>query len=458
MEERIVQFIRALRASKVRVGLSESIDAFDAVNYLGVKDREAFRLSLRATLIKDAAKLAIFDELFSLFFGQYTPLPTSNLTKELFPEEMEMLTQALNQLPEHLRKILKNLILGELFDSSELAQLSQFLNPKHSQNYLLRTESMRYSKQEKISQALLNAVHQLTELLLQMGMDFEKVEIIRQKLLRNQKALNQQLQQYINQHLVENLINEKTEENLDELMNRPIRSLSEQELEQLRKEVRRLANVLRTRIALRLKPAKSGSVDLKAIIRVNLKYGNIPFDVRYKNHALKPRLVLLCDLSTSVRVYSELMLSLLYEMQDQISKTYAFAFIDHLEYITPEFIGKGARQAISSVLQKMPPGHYNTDLGLSLKKLLQDYLDLLNRHTSFVIIGDGRNNYNNPRLDLMHEISRRCHRIIWFNPEPPLLWGKGDSDMLKYTPFCDKIFHVSTVSELASAIDQLLLT
>lgn len=458
MEERIVHFIRALRASKVRVSLSESIDAFDAVNYLGVKDREAFRLSLRATLVKDAAKLAIFDELFPLFFGQYTPPPTSNLTQELSPEEMEMMTQALNQLPEHLRKMLEKLIRGEMFDSSELTQLSRFLNPKHSQNYRFRTEAMRYSKQEKISQALLDAVHQLIELLLQLGMDFERAKIIRQKLLKNQKGLNQQLQQYIGQHLVENLINEKPEEILDELMNRPIRSLSEQELERLRKEVRRLANVLRTRIALRLKRAKSGSVDLKAIIRANLKFGNIPFDIRYKDHALKPRLVLLCDLSTSVRVYSELMLSLLYEMQDQISKTYAFAFINHLEYITPDFMGKGPRQAIASVLQKMPPGHYNTDLGLSLKKLLQDYLDLLNRRTTFVVIGDGRNNYNNPRLDLMHEISRRCHRLIWFNPEPPLSWGKGDSDMLKYTPFCDKIFHVSTVSELASSIDQLLLT
>jgi len=454
MEERIVQFIRALRASKVRISLSESIDAFEAVNHLGVKDRENFRLSLRATLVKDAAKLAIFDELFPLFFGQFTPPPTSNLTQELSPEESEMLTQALNQMTEYLRKMLEKLLRGELFDSNELTPLSRFLNLENNHYDRFRNESMRYVKQEKLSRALEDAIHQLVEMLLQMGMDFERAKIIQQKLLSNQEALNQQLQQYIGQHL----INKKPQENLDELINRPIRSLSEQELEHLRKEVRRLANVLRTRIALRLKRAKSGPIDLKAIIRANLKFGNIPFDIKHKDRTLKPRLVLLCDLSTSVRVYSELMLSLLYEIQDQISKTYAFAFIDHLEYITPEFIGKGARQAIFSVLQKMPPGHYNTDLGFSLKKLLQDYLDLLNRHTTFVIIGDGRNNYNNPRLDLMQEISHRCHRIIWFNPEPSLSWGKGDSDMLKYAPFCDRIFHVSTVSELASAIDQLLLT
>ncbi len=39
-------------------------------------------------------------------------------------------------------------------------------------------------------------------------------------------------------------------------MNRPFRSLSEEDMQVLRKEVRRLAAALRTRLALRLKRAK----------------------------------------------------------------------------------------------------------------------------------------------------------------------------------------------------------
>ncbi len=38
MEERIMKFVSALRASGVRVSLAESADAFDAVNHLGVKN------------------------------------------------------------------------------------------------------------------------------------------------------------------------------------------------------------------------------------------------------------------------------------------------------------------------------------------------------------------------------------------------------------------------------------
>jgi uncharacterized protein with von Willebrand factor type A (vWA) domain len=53
MESRILQLIAALRASDVRVSLAESAEAFSAVDLMGIQDREQFRLSLRATLIKD---------------------------------------------------------------------------------------------------------------------------------------------------------------------------------------------------------------------------------------------------------------------------------------------------------------------------------------------------------------------------------------------------------------------
>jgi hypothetical protein len=68
MEDRMIKFIAALRAEGVRVSLAESADAFLAVDDLGVLDRETFRLSLRATLVKEAADLPAFDELFPLFF------------------------------------------------------------------------------------------------------------------------------------------------------------------------------------------------------------------------------------------------------------------------------------------------------------------------------------------------------------------------------------------------------
>lgn len=70
MESRILQLISALRAGGVRVSLAESAEAFTAVDLMGIQDREQFRLSLRATLIKDLKDIPVFDKLFPLFSAQ----------------------------------------------------------------------------------------------------------------------------------------------------------------------------------------------------------------------------------------------------------------------------------------------------------------------------------------------------------------------------------------------------
>ena len=75
-----------------------------------------------------------------------------------------------------------------------------------------------------------------------------------------------------------------------------------------------------------------------------------------------------------------------------------------------------------------------------------------------IIVGDARNNYNDPRLDLFNLVARRSHRTLWINPEPPALWITGDSDMLKYAPYCDTVLQVNTLAELTSAVDKLLVS
>jgi uncharacterized protein with von Willebrand factor type A (vWA) domain len=111
---------------------------------------------------------------------------------------------------------------------------------------------------------------------------------------------------------------------------------------------------------------------------------------------------------------------------------------------------------VTQVLRRLPPGYYSTDLGYSLENFDRDYMDTVDSRTTFIIVGDGRNNYNNPRVDLFRTIARRSHRTLWLNPEPPGQWGTGDSDMLQYARYCDAILKVGTLSELTAAVDRLL--
>ena len=112
---------------------------------------------------------------------------------------------------------------------------------------------------------------------------------------------------------------------------------------------------------------------------------------------------------------------------------------------------------MTEILQKMPSGHYNTDLGFSLQNFSEEYMGMVDNRTTFIVVGDGRNNYNDPALDIFQDISRRSRATIWLNPEDKMQWGRGDSDMLKYAQLCGRVFHVSNLSELSEAVDELLV-
>src|SRR5512136_1565387 len=120
MEERIVKFISALRAGGVRVSLAESADAFNAVDKLGIQKRETFKLSLRATMIKEAKDIPTFEELFPLFFDTSDAPPLMDLTKDLTPEEAQMIAEALRQFSQRLREMIEKLLRGEKLSQDEL--------------------------------------------------------------------------------------------------------------------------------------------------------------------------------------------------------------------------------------------------------------------------------------------------------------------------------------------------
>jgi uncharacterized protein with von Willebrand factor type A (vWA) domain len=456
MESRILQLIAALRASGVRVSLAESAEAFSAVDLMGIQHREHFRLSLRTTLVKDMRDLPIFDKLFPLFFGSgQPPMMGGNPTDDMTPEEAQMFADALRQFAESLRQRMERLMNGEQLSREELDALGQMVG-------LNQMDDLRY--QEWMAQRMMRALEfpevrqalrELMEQLQQMGMSKERLEQIREQIRQNLQGLEQQIKQFAGERIAENLSEQPPSEGVDNLMNRPFQALSDADKKILQREVKRLAAALRTRIALRQKRAKTGQLDPKTTIRANLKYHGVPMEIKYRDRTRKPKIVIICDVSTSMRFCSELMLSFLFALQGQVRKTHAFAFIDHLESISEDFNGSDADEAIAAVLWRMPSGHYNTDLGWSLNNFNNEYLDTLNGQTTLIIVGDGRNNYNDPRLDIFSLMSRRAARTIWLNPEPPFLWH-GDSDMPKYAPLCNDVLQVGNLRDLVGAVDALL--
>ena len=188
----------------------------------------------------------------------------------------------------------------------------------------------------------------------------------------------------------------------------------------------------------------------------NLRNGGVPLELKHKIHHQKPKLVIICDVSTSVRPVAEFMLRLVYELQDQIAKARPFIFIDDITDISAAFQQYRPEVAVEMVLAENQPGYYNTNLGNSLSTFMHDHLNAIDHRTSLIFIGDGRNNFSDPRCDLVDQQKRRAKRVVWLSPESPYLWGTGDSDMHAYVPFCNAVHEVANLQQLADAVDGLL--
>jgi uncharacterized protein with von Willebrand factor type A (vWA) domain len=456
MEQRIIDFIAGLRAAGVRISIAESADAFRAVEALGAQDRERFRVALRATLVKEGQDLSTFEQLFPLFFSSDAPPPMGSAAEELSPDDLERLAEAIRQFSGRLRDLLQRLLNGEPLTGQELDQLGELVGLRHADHPALAPWMSQRMLRALGMPQVQNALHDLWQILNQLGMSRQRLEQLQQLVQGNMDALQGQVQRHVGATVARRMAEQGRPDADPDLLHRPFRSLTDAEVAELRQQVRRMAALLRSRLALRQRRGKTGILDAKATIRANQRFGGVPVELRFRRRRLKPKLALICDVSTSMRHCAQFMLTLIYELQDMVGRARSFAFIGDMEEVSPAFEELPVQQAVERVLTQLPPGYYSTDLGASLATFDQRFMDAIDHRTTVIFLGDGRNNYNDPRLDLMQQIHLRAKRVIWLNPEPPAMWGSGDSDMPKYIPLVDRVFEVGNLAQLIHAVDRLL--
>lgn len=205
----------------------------------------------------------------------------------------------------------------------------------------------------------------------------------------------------------------------DMLGTRDFRTFNESELRELTRVARRLARRLRMRPSRRWTAAARGPrVHLRRTLRGALGTGGVPIQLVYR--ARKPRrtrLVLLCDVSGSMDLYSRFLLQFLYALQHSFVRVETFVFATRLSRITEPLGAPGYRSALERIARAVRDWSGGTRIGACLDAFEADWARLVDRRTIVVILSDGWDTGRPEQLgDALRRLHRRAGRIIWLNP------------------------------------------
>jgi uncharacterized protein with von Willebrand factor type A (vWA) domain len=178
-----------------------------------------------------------------------------------------------------------------------------------------------------------------------------------------------------------------------------------------------IARRLARRISRRRRPARRrGRLDLRRTLRANLTRGEM-IDLRYRRRKKrKVRLVLLCDVSGSMDLYSRFLLQFLYALHHVFAQVETFTFSVRLTRVTDYLRARSYRDVLRR-LRDVADWSGGTRIGESLEELNRVWGHLVDRRTIVIILSDGWDTGDPDRLarELLR-IKRRAGRVIWLNP------------------------------------------
>jgi uncharacterized protein with von Willebrand factor type A (vWA) domain len=171
----------------------------------------------------------------------------------------------------------------------------------------------------------------------------------------------------------------------------------------------------------------------------------------------KPRLLILCDISDSVRLASRFMLEFVYAAQDLFSGTRSFVFVSDIGETTGLFDRRSAGAALASIWGGLVVNvAENSNYGRALRAFEDRVKREIDRRTTIVVLGDGRSNYLPEEALLVRTMRDRCRALLWICPEAPDTWGQGDSAMPRYAASVTKVLVARTAKELEAAAREVV--
>ncbi|MEO8811412.1 MAG: VWA domain-containing protein [Caulobacteraceae bacterium] len=437
MQRTLGDFLGALRASEVRVSPAEAIDAHRAVAEVGYGERALLKDALCVTLAKSPDEVGRFDACFELFFrrDEFTgEVLSAGETEDAGPSLEEML---------------------EGGDGAGLAAAMEAAATRAGAGDIrLNTQRALIARRILDDMGLRDLEGRIADLRETGGQDAEsavgRLAAGRARLFAEaNRFVERQAQLYAGEN------GRRMREAI--LAGQRLTAIEPEDFRAMEALVRRIARRLASRYSRKRHRARKGRLDVRRTIRRSMGYGGVPFEIAWKTTAIdKPKIVAICDVSRSVAGAARFLLLFLYSLGEVVERLDAYAFSDRLICVNDVLADETVDDAIALILGRI--GFRPTDYGRALEDFRAMTLATLDRRTTVIVLGDGRSNHADPRLDLMGEISARARAVIWLNPEPRTYWGQGDSRMDAYARFCHVARTCNTLNGLERIVEEVLRT
>ena len=494
MDQTVLRFASVLRERGVRLSVAEVEDASRAVATVGLRRREPVRLALEAALVKDGRDLAVFGQLFDLFFHlrPIDPVPSGHGHDHAHDDLQDTgqlhdftLSESPSPEPQTGHSHDEPVDIREYFDEKDLASSYNMHQEANKIDLASMTDELVINADQTAERDGLAGVqmettrlHNATSAkdLAPAGATQVDAELSVAQGLALDQLLAQQDDSPIPEHLrgvdLEGLVAdlpERLKRHLERFLALGLEvdtseasavfreRISERERRDLEEVLSRLGRSVKGALTHRKRPAATGRIDVSRTMARNMRFDGVPFlPVTTQRKEDKPRLVVLADASMSVRNSARFTFHLVHGLQRMFPRVRTYAFVDTLADVTATFETHGLEDALGLIFgNDLLDVDASSDYGAVFEAFAADHLSTVTRRTTVLVLGDGRSGGKDPGLEALEQLRRQCRRLVWLSPEPRYSWSLGSCDLPAYARLCDRVEVVRDVEGLDSTVRAL---
>jgi uncharacterized protein with von Willebrand factor type A (vWA) domain len=495
VERSLHRFVRLLRLRGVRVSVTEAHDAMRAAAQPGaLDDRETLRCVLRVALVKDRRDEELFDELFDRYFRLEPVAPPPRHGHSHGHEDLADQGDAKSftispeppRTPRQGHSHGKPADIRDFFRPEDLAASWNLHQEANKIDLAGMTDEIVLAKERgrqgisgprlQLDTSRLHGAGPPGRLISSPGtrLDAGLTVAEEQALLgwlddpdsdvaaaarpRGSGGEVANLAELLKRHLAALAAMDRRAVESPEQHGPSASVLGEAERYRLEETLRRLARTMPGAPTHRRLVVGRGRVDPARTMRASMRYDGVPFrPVMVARKQDKPRLVVLADVSLSVRHAARFTLYFVHGLQRLFGQVRTFAFVADTAEVTDLFAEHPAERAVEKIFGgDLLDVDADSDYGTAFGRFRAEFPDAVTRRTTVVILGDGRGNGHDPNLDAFEEITRRARQVIWLTPERRTMWRLGHCDLPRYADFCDRVDVVRDLDGLDRATDDIL--